>query len=281
MQRAEAFLRTGELDDALQALNEHLEQHPEDDVARRLRAQVRQRLSGRQQLTQALADLHSLRQTLPSDWMQTSIIHERLGDVSSAIQAMQPFTRTTPPTKDPDAQHQHERAIERLIMLYAQADQLDDALALIRQQPRTWRWLQWEADLLVMQGDDVMASARYGVVLAQLQAHIDERPSPHLSAMKGRILLARAHTYRRQRQTDIARQHYQEASQLLADDPLITFNLGCLHALEGDLERAIALCEPVWIAFPFGILHDQMLTTLNDDPAYKSLRDHLLDKHGH
>ncbi|MBZ0278924.1 MAG: tetratricopeptide repeat protein, partial [Anaerolineae bacterium] len=40
MQLAEAFIKTGELTDALDALNQQLETVPQDDYARRLRSQV-------------------------------------------------------------------------------------------------------------------------------------------------------------------------------------------------------------------------------------------------
>ncbi|MEO1163713.1 MAG: tetratricopeptide repeat protein, partial [Chloroflexota bacterium] len=40
MQLAETFLKTGELEDALDALNQQLEAEPADEEARRLRVQV-------------------------------------------------------------------------------------------------------------------------------------------------------------------------------------------------------------------------------------------------
>ena len=43
---AEAFIRTGELADALDALNPHLEAQPNDETALRLRAAVLMRLPG-------------------------------------------------------------------------------------------------------------------------------------------------------------------------------------------------------------------------------------------
>jgi tetratricopeptide (TPR) repeat protein len=275
MQRAEAFIRTGEFTDALEALEEYLIDNPHDDDVLRLKASVLQRLHGADNLEQSLAIWQSLQQPISDDWMRRSIIHERLNQMDEAIHTQRQALALLPSIDDDETQRTYDRVVERLVMLLAQENHFAEAHDLLRQQPRQWRWLQWEADLLVMEGNNTQASESYSQALEQLQAQIDVRPSPHLNAIKGRILLARAHIYRRQHDITKARQHYEEASQLLAHDPLITFNLGCLQALEGQLQQAIALCEPVWVAYPSGALREQMQATLSDDSAYDALRQYL------
>jgi Flp pilus assembly protein TadD len=92
-------------------------------------------------------------------------------------------------------------------------------------------------------------------------------------AIKARVLLARAHAYRRLAHIDIAREHYETAQALLPKDPTIRFNLGLLDALSGNLEKAISEVNLALGNAPKS-LRDEMLQSL-DDKAFHEIRARL------
>ncbi len=79
MELAEAFIQTGELPDALDALNQQLTAYPDDETARRLRAQVLMRLPGEEHLRAALHDLDQLASPTAEDGLLRGILLEQLG----------------------------------------------------------------------------------------------------------------------------------------------------------------------------------------------------------
>jgi tetratricopeptide (TPR) repeat protein len=266
MQLAEAFLNTGELDDALDALNQQLEQQANDDTARRLRIQVLMRLNNEQNLLYALADFEKLPSLTAEDYQMTSIVHEALGDLDTAIIAM---------NQARELSHDDARFTERLLELLLAKQAYTDALALIRQQERRWRWLEREGDILVLMNDDTMATARYGLVLAQLEQFAGQMREDYLNALKARVFLARAHAYRRLEQIETASEHYQAAKALLPDDPTIDFNLGLLTFLQGDLLGAIEQCR-VALEGASSYLADSMRESIQNDDIYQVLAKSLL-----
>lgn len=266
MELAEAFLKTGELDDALDALNQQLEQQPNDTKARRLRIQVLMRQSSEEKLQQALVDFEKLPAPKAKDYQTISIVYERLGNLDAAITAMNQALRQSA---------NDERMTERSLELLLNNIAYDDALELIRQQKRTWRWLEREGDILVLMGDDTMATARYGLVLAQLEQLETQLRKEYLNALKARVLLARAHAYRRLEQIETASEHYQSAKTLLPDDPTIDFNLGLLTFLQGDLESALEQCR-VALESASSHLADSMRESLQNNEHYQILAKSLL-----
>lgn len=262
LELANAFIKTGELHDALEALDAHLEAAPHDAEARRLRANVRLRLD---QLAPARTDLEALPEQTADDHLKLSVIHERSHDPDGAIAAMQ-RARTLAPAD--------ERLTERLITLYIQQDRLDEALDLVRQQPRTWRWLQWEGDILAQRGADELATARYGLVLAQLEPLAAAMERGYHNSLKARVLLARAHAYRRLGQPDISAEHYEAAQALLPDDPTIAFNLGILGVMRGEVAGGIARCQQALDDAP-PALRDAMRDSLAHASIPPALRDAL------
>lgn len=261
MQLAEAFLKTGELQDALDALNTQLADHPDDAAARRLRAQVWMRLPGEGHLEKALADFDALPDFTVDDLVRCSIIHERMEKLESALKLMESARAQNPAD---------ERLAERTMQLMMRQNQLESALALVRLQPRSWRWLQSEGDLLALLGDDITATARYGLALAQLENLPDVDSNPYLGAIRGRLLLARAHAYTRLEQIDTAREHYLLAKKRLPADPTIDFSLGRLHALEGRLEEAAALCRQSLDAAS-ALVRQSLLDSLGEKAAFAPL----------
>lgn len=265
MELAEAFLKTGELPDALDALNQQLEQHPQDSVARRLRVQVCMRLASAQALQQALSDLPLLEDSA-EDWQIASIVQERAGNPDAAIAAIQRARSLAPA----DA-----RLTERELTLRLSRQQIAEALDLVRQQPRTWRWLEREGDLLVLMGDDMMATARYGLVLAHLQQASDQIEAQVLRALQARVLLARADAYLRLQHVEQARSHYLAALDLVQTDPGIGFNLGLLDLLEGHTEQAISRCRSAYQQAS-DALRQEMIASIQAD-EYLALRHVLLN----
>lgn len=235
LQLADAFIQAGELADALDALDQHLSANPADDNARRLQAGVLLRLGGADNLRAALATLARISTPTARDHLHRALILEQQGEADSALAAMQAAHDSAPGD---------ERLTEHYITLLVNHGQAQTALALVRSQPRTWRWLQWEGDLLVKLGDDHMATARYGLALAQLDEQHDPAVDRYLAPVMARLLLARAHAYRRLGDFASAEAHYTSAGDFIPDDPAIPFNRGLLRAAQGDLEGAVALCRP-------------------------------------
>ncbi|MEL6406627.1 MAG: tetratricopeptide repeat protein [Chloroflexota bacterium] len=266
MQLAEAFLKTGELEDALDALNQQLEAEPADEEARRLRVQVLMRLRQPEHLAQAMADMDAISQKTATDWQTHSILAMQSGDAQSAIDAIQQ-ARTLAPDD--------ERLTERLLDLLLKAAQYDEALALVREQERTWRWLEREGDVLVLLGDDMLATARYGLVLAQLEQFKDTMREDYWHAFRVRALLARAHAYRRLEHSDPAREHYLAAQAILGDDVSIMFNLGLLQAQEGHIEDAITRCKAAYMNASETLQAEMMRSLIDDDYTLQQIASAL------
>jgi tetratricopeptide (TPR) repeat protein len=261
MQLAESFIKTGELTDALDALNQQLEQQPQDDEARRLRIDVLLRLAEADYLQAALADINALAEITAADYQRESVLYERLRDTARAIDSMHKAHQLAPAD---------ERLSERLLNLLMNHKQYAAALELVREQDKSWRWLQYEGDVLVLMGDDTLATARYGLVLAQLETFEGVMRADYLQGIKARVLLVRAHAYRRLEQIETAREHYQAAQLLLLKDPTISFNLGLLEALSGNIEKAIEQCQAALAHAP-QILQDEMRESIRNDALYSEL----------
>ena len=90
-------IRTGELADALDALNPHLEANPSDATALRLRAAVLMRLPGEDYARAALADIDKLDAKTADDYVQQSIIMQMgLGDWSQAVKSTEQAYQLAP-----------------------------------------------------------------------------------------------------------------------------------------------------------------------------------------
>lgn len=228
---AEAFIQAGELADALDVLRDHLLHQPSDNTARRMLIAVCQRIEDETVWREGLAASAQLAAPAAEDLYARSVLWERLGDLPRAIEAQQAALARQPGD---------ERLIERLVTLHMAWGDDAGALVLVRAQPRSWRWLQWEGDILVHQGDHILATARYGLALTQLD---QLPPHPYLENLKARMLLARAHAYRRAGLLDPAWSHYTAAQTLIPDDPMIPFCQGLIAATSQQWETALAMCR--------------------------------------
>lgn len=266
MQLADAFIQTGELADALDALNQQLDANPGDDGARRLRIGVLLRLNEGDYFKKALADFDELATITADDEVQRSVILERLHNFDSALEAMQRALAMKPD----DA-----RLIERNLHLLIAQNNIDTALELVRMQTRTWRWLQWEGDLLVISGDDMTATARYGLALAQLNESygVDNR---FITPIRARLLLTRGDAYRRLEDFGQAEKHYIAAGKLIPTDPMISFNRGLLAMQRGSLSHALEFCLKGFEQAS-AALRTEMETVLRGDERYAELAQQLFN----
>lgn len=257
------FIRTGELDDALAALDEQLMAEPADDEAMRLRARVRAVLPDG--IASALLDWEALPGKTPADHAQIAILYERAGDMAQALHAMH--------TAHTSAPHD-ERIAEQYTTLLWQTTQWEQALTVVRNQPSSWRWQQWEGDLLAELGELEEAEACYSQAIAEIDSLLAGEPNPTLAAIKGRLLLVHGHCYRRLGQPDRAEACYLAAARILPEDPLIDFNRGLCYALRADEATALHLCQPVWRHL--ANRRDDLRQALAEHPVYQPLYDALL-----
>lgn len=232
LQLAQAFISTGEIDDALAALDEHLTAEPADDEARRWRAEVLARFATPAHWQKALDDLNALGALTPADALRQSALHERLNDPDAALHAIA-TARQRHPTD--------ERLLERHIGLLrgrgepAQALALLDALADL---PDDWRWAQWRGDLLADARAHPEAVAAYTQALDKVAAHTATMEPHWAEGIRARLLAARAHSREQLADYPAADDDYQTAQALVPGDPLIAFNRGRVACYLGDDDRA-------------------------------------------
>ena len=269
MELANAFIRTGELNDALEALNDQLTQNPDDTEAKRLRAAVRLRIGDAIALAEAHADLESLLDKTTGDYTQLSLLAERQNDLSTAIQAMEEACQLAP---------QDARLYERLVGLYMKQGDYAAALARVRQQPADWRWGQWEGDICVKMGDYAGALEAYHRVVQQLDERFDARANQVVGAIRTRVLMSCGFACRRSGRYDLAELLYDDAEAYYPDETAIPFNRGLIKALRGDLDTAERLCRTALDATDNAMLKDEMLTTLRNEADLQPLRIRLLNE---
>lgn len=260
LELAAAFLQTGELNDALDALNTHLAQQPQDDRARRMRIGVVRHLAG-EHLHTALADFAQLQAPQPDDAIQHSMLLEYAARPDDALDVLAQAR-----TRWPD----DERLTERYLHLLLAREKFDAALAVAQSLPRVWRWLQWEGDVLAAQGDDMLATARYGLALARLDDVVTDSSAHYFAPIQARLLLARAGAYQRLGMLEQADEHYAAAARFVPDDPALPFNQGLLAWLRGDSQQALGLCRAA-LDSASDVLRENLLADLKTNPDLHAL----------
>lgn len=262
MELAQAYLRTGELLYALEALDEQLTQHPNDDDARRLRGQLRARVGNPPRYADALADYQAIQHKTAEDYVQLSIIHQHMGDLAQALASM-----TQAHTLDP----RQERYAERIVHLHVSAGALKEALAVVQQQRRGWRWQQWEGDLSAALGDYAHALTCYDSAIEGLHRVMQTiGKTPMLLAIEGRLCLRMADVLRRTQRLDEARAFLAQARRYLPPDATLNFLGGMLTFLTGDHDAGINTCKKALQQLS-DHLKAQMLDDLAADPTLADL----------
>lgn len=258
IERAEAFIQAGEVEDAFAALNEHLDSAPQDSDARRLRMQLLRHLSLDNAAEIAQADFEALDIQTPDDYLYLAVYLTP----AAALAVLQQGVGQWP---------EHTGLVERCFELLRLSQDPEAALTLVRNQPSHWRWLQLEGDLLAEQGDAMLATARYSQALNQLA---ELKANPYLKPIKARLYVMRAAAYRRQGFLDQAVQDYRAAETLIPDDPVIPFNRGLIAWLKGDPDSALELCRQA-LAQANDSLRAEMLREVEAHPQFAALLDQL------
>jgi len=254
LELADAFLRAGELPDALAALDAHLAGHPDDADARRLRIDVLLHLPDRAR--DALVALDALPEPSGEDRLRRLTALAQLGEADgSEIGAVGDPALT-------------EALLARLYSLGA----VDPALRLLADLPKTWGWLRWSGDFYALKGDFTVAAEHFCSALEQLD-HIE--PNPLVAAQKAALLLKRAAAYHRLKQYAAAEADYLAAEAIIPDDPMIPFNRGLVIFEQGNLRRALPLCRDALDHAPRA-LRDHMRDVLFGDPRYHMLAQALM-----
>lgn len=267
MQLAEAFIDAGELDDALDALNQQLTAQPNDEHARRLRAQVLLRTGTAQALEDALSDLTSIQQT-PHDHLTRSTLHERRGALQDALAAAQTAQALTSDDR------LRARALERVLDLMRKQGQLEQALEIALEND----WVQWAADAAVDLNNDRRAVDYYTQALDRIERLFDVTSDNIAANIKARVLLKRGGAHHRMGNYPLAAADYTTAQGIIPDDPMIPFNLGVLAAYQGDEARALSTLRAALAAAP-PTLRQHMTNELQDDPRLADLWQQLKPDH--
>ena len=285
LELAEVFIKTGELDDALAALERQLTNLPQDDHARRLRIEVLARMPDVASLTNALQDVNALAQQMPADFMLHSVILTKLGRDADALHALVQGCQTYP---------DDERLVEHHLQLLKKQGKIDQARGIVAAQIKikgdSWRWLQWAGDLAVSAGDDRAAVAHYDSALTMIQSRysvqtdqtarllsdpaMSDAAAMTIPGVVARLLLTRADACLRLNRLDDADAGYQRAAMLIPNDPMIPFNRGLIALRRSDLDGAVGLCRPAWIAAT-PMLQEQMQRALQADSIYAPLAARL------
>lgn len=238
MTLAWAFIQTGELDDALDALNAHLAAAPDDTGARRLRAEVLARRTAAPDLLAAVADLEALAERTASDWLRLSGLYERLGDLPAALRAVEVAAAVEPDDL---------RLIEREVTLLIRLGDADKARARASSLPETWTWLQLRGTAAAAAGDHAAAVTDFTRALDVFPVTpAESRDAALLDAARAHLITLRASAAWAVGDLDLADADYAAAAQILPRDPLLPFNRGMIAAARGDLTAARALCAAAY-----------------------------------
>lgn len=263
LELARAFISTGELDDALEALNAALADDAHAEEALRLRAEVLARRGDPDSIAAALADYARVSQHTVNDALRAAALCQQLGRIDDAHVYL---TR---------ALHDHpndERLTEQRVMLLAQQGDYAAALDAAAQMPPTWGWRARMAELAAAHGDHAAAVEHLTHALEEVAQRV-EQDAAFWQAQQVNLLCARGRAYQALSRYTDAQADYQRAAALMPRDPLIAFNLGVLAALQGDHTRGAALCAQAY-AQASAALQAEMRAAVLEDPRLTGLVPH-------
>jgi Flp pilus assembly protein TadD len=237
LELAEAFIRTSELADALDALNPHLDANPHDETALRLRAAVLMRLPGEDHARAALADLRQLTTKTADDFVQESVIWQMgLGNWEQAVSVM-------------EQAHQiasgDDRISERLLMLYDHVGEVHKARALLNSLPRTWRWRQLAGDLERKAHETENAIGCYDEALELLEQKMDTLLNPIVRNIMGMIVGSRAEAHLEAGHLIEAERDFRTTADVFPTDLSYGLSVGITLALQHKLDEAVSLCQSI------------------------------------
>jgi tetratricopeptide (TPR) repeat protein len=267
MERADAYLQAGELDDALDALNDQLADHPDDQHARRLRAQVLLRLHTPDHWRAALAEWAVLDVLTVDDVIHQHTAHLKLGDADGAHRRLIDHAARGGEI-GADA-----RVIELLLESHYQRGEAAEGIERLFDLPKTWRWLRWNGDFHALKGDHRVALNYYCSALDSLDESTQDAPKSALGFignLRAQILLRRAPMFERLGLYAEAAADYADAQTSAPGDPIIVFKRGMMLCLSGDVEGAIRVCRDV-LAHADDGTRAMLTALLADDARYSAL----------
>ncbi len=284
LQLAEAFIKAGELDDALAALNDHLAGDRSDENGYRLRAEVLIRLNTPAHLEQARDDLRLIATPTASDCFMQAVVLENLADMEGAAAILEQGCKHYP---------ENQRLWERWLHNLLKSQKMDQAKNLIHTmleaQPDDWRWSQWAGDIAFQTGDYKEAAEQYHHAIKRLETHYHlntHSPAHVISSTSGdasalsvsgsyaRLHITLAEALAANNHLYEAKRRYEQAAILLPDDPVIPFKLGMLAAQQNDLAQAALLCQTALNKMP-PALRQTMLDSLQANSLYTTLFNQL------
>jgi len=264
LELANAFIQTGELQDALDALNQHLDANPIDDNSRRLRIQVRTRLRGQGHWQAALADTEQLSTQTAADRLTKIIILELVGDFETALNVAAELHAENPAD---------EQIAERCFWLLMRQRQYSPAARLLAEMPHTWDWLTKAGDLATEDGHEEQAPAYYSEALKLLAAEFDLAGDTFARPIQANLLLSRAQAYATLNRFHEADADYAAAAAIMPDDPLIQFWHSFVLIELGQTGKAVELCRSA-LANASGWIRTNMVENLKalvDNPTFSPL----------
>lgn len=211
MQLAEAFIKAGELPDALDALAAHLAEHPDDEHAKRLQVAVWLRTDDPAHTLAARDTLRTLTRTSSDEYTLSVVLEQTEPTLDPALQAV---SRAYALAHDKATK---DRALERQLHLLRKLGQLEAALNLALERD----WIQWAADATADLNDDRRALGYYHQALERIEG-LYRITSPEIATnIKGRVLLKRAAVHVRLGDYADAIADYDAAAQAIPNDPTI------------------------------------------------------------
>jgi tetratricopeptide (TPR) repeat protein len=264
LQLAEVFIQTGELTDALDALNQHLEANPADDDSRRLRTQVLMRLRRPEDVSLALADLRRLETPSVQDRLTLAILLEQSGDFPMAVETLAKL----------HADYPHDEPIaERYFVVLMREGLHTTAAELLKTRPHTFGWLTKAGDLALESGHMEEAIQHYTEAVQKLGVAFDLETSEFARPIHANILTSRAQAYTNLKRFHEASEDDAAAQAIMPEDPLIGFWHGVVLAELGNVEEALFACH-LALQTPNPTLRTQMidhLKSLGSNPTFAPL----------
>jgi tetratricopeptide (TPR) repeat protein len=267
MQLAEAFIQAGELNDALEALHIHLEEHPGDPTGLRLRAAVYFQMRERQHFQAALADLNALERSTAEDEIKKATAQQYLDDLPGAE-----ATLAAAWAEFPD----DEAVAEHYFFVLMRERKFPEARMMIDAMPREWRWLNLSGDLASEYEGEAKAIDDYSRALKHMSKAFNLDTDQFAWPIQANILANRARMYATLGHYDEAEEDFLAAQERIPDDPMLPFLRGLVAADKGDLTEAVAVCGDA-MSQANDVLRESMEGMLRNNSRYAGLAMLLLE----
>ncbi len=267
MERAEAFLHAGELDDALEALNDQLADQPGDQNARRLRANVLLRMDDSMQWRASLDDFQALIAPTAEDVMHRHQLLTRLDEHEQAHAYLRDQVAAGGTGHD-------ARIVDLLLESHYRRGEAYNAITLLFDQPKTWRWLRWNGDFHALKGDHRVALDYYCSALDSLEEATQDAPpsaQAFVANLRAQILLRRADMYARVGLYAESAADYADAETNVPGDAMIPFKRGMMLFLGSDIDGAVQVCAAALQSARNDDERASLIAALKDDARYTAL----------